>query len=137
MAIFRLAAGPRSAAAAAIITELDNVTTPWYGEVYAGTIPAAITEAIGAQVKLGTVTGSADPSATQTAGLITFGAITEDAAADASGTASFMRIFKGDGTAWADADLGNLASDATGKMNTTTIVAGGPIRVNSFTISVG
>lgn len=137
MAIFRLAASPKGAAAAAIIADLDNPATPWYGEVYAGTIPAAITEAIGAQTKLGTVTGSTDPSATHSGGLITFNAVTEDSAADATGTASFMRIFTGDGDAWADLDLGNLESSATGKMNTTSVVVGGPIRINAFTISVG
>ena len=48
-----------------------------------------------------------------------------------------MRIFKGDGSVWADADIGNLASSATAKMNTTAIVAGGPIRINAFTIQIG
>ncbi len=137
MAIFRLADAAKGAAAAALITHLDDQATPWYGEVYTGTIPATTAEAIGAQTKLGTVTGSADPSATHSAGLITFNPIVEDGAADASGVAAFMRIFKGDGSVWADLDLGDLASSATGKLNTTTIVAGGPIRINAFTIAVG
>lgn len=137
MAIFRLAAGPKNAMAAAMITELDNVTNPWYAEVYSGTIPASVTDAIGAQVKLGTVTGAADPSATQTGGLITFGAVTGDSAADASGTATWMRIKKGDGSTWADLDIGDLASSCTAKMNTANIVVGGPITVNSFTLQVG
>ena len=138
MAIFRLAPGPKGIMAAALIGDLDDQATPWYGEVYAGTIPATTAVAIGAQTKLGTVTGSTDPSATQSNGLITFNPIVEDSAADANGEAAFMRIFKGtSNSVWADLDLGNLASSATGKMNTTTVVAGGPIRVNSFTISVG
>lgn len=138
MAIFRLAPASKGVMAAALIGDLDDQASPWYGEVYDGTIPAATTDAIGAQVKLGTVTGSTDPSATQTNGLITFNPIVEDSAADATGTAAFMRIFKGtSNSVWADLDLGNLASSATGKMNTTAVVAGGPIRVNSFTIQVG
>lgn len=137
MAIFRLAPASRGVMAAALIGDLDDQVTPWYGEVYTGTIPAATTEAIGAQTKLGTVTGSSDPSATQSSGVITFNPIVEDSAADATGTAAFMRIFKGSATVWADLDLGNLASSATGKLNTTSIVAGGPIRINSFTIAVG
>lgn len=137
MAIFRLAPASRGVIAAALIADIDDHASPWYGEVYAGTIPATTAEAIGAQTKLGTVTGSSDPSATQSSGLITFNPIVEDGAADATGTASFMRIFKGSATVWADLDLGNLASSATGKMNTTSIVAGGPIRINAFTISVG
>ena len=137
MAIFRLAPASLGIMAAALIADLDDQATPWYGEVYAGAMPASSAVAIGAQVKLGTVTGSADPSATQTGGLITFNPIAEDSAADATGTAAFMRIFKGDATVWADMDLGDLASSATGKLNTTSIVAGGPIRVNAFTIVVG
>lgn len=137
MAIFRLAPASRGIIAAALIADIDDQASPWYGEVYAGTIPATTAEAIGAQTKLGTVTGSSDPSATQSGGLITFNPIVEDSAADATGTAAFMRIFKGSATVWADLDLGNLASSATGKMNTTSIVAGGPIRINAFTIQVG
>lgn len=138
MAIFRLAASAKGVMAAALIADLDDQVAPWYGEVYAGTMPADITTAISGQTKLGTVTGSADPSATQSSGVITFNPIVEDSAADATGTASFMRIFKGTSNAiWADLDLGDLASSATGKMNTVSVVAGGPIRVNSFTISVG
>lgn len=138
MAIFRLAPTARGIMAAALIEDLDDQATPWYGDVYAGDIPADTTVAIGAQTKLGTVTGSADPSATQSNGVITFNPISEDSAADASGIAAFMRIYKGaSGAVWADLDLGDLASSATGKLNTTTIVEGGPIRVNSFTITVG
>lgn len=137
MAIFRLAPASRGIMAAALIADLDDQATPWYGEVYAGAMPASSAVAIGAQVKLGTVTGSADPSATQTGGLITFNPIAEDSAADATGTAAFMRIFKGDDSVWADMDLGDLASSASGKLNTVSIVAGGPIRVNAFTIAVG
>lgn len=138
MAIFRLAPASKGVMAAALIGDLDDQATPWYGEVYAGTIPATTAEAIAAQTKLGTVTGSTDPSATQSNGLITFNPIVEDSAADATGTAAFMRIFKGtSNSVWADLDLGNLASSCTGKMNTTSVVAGGPIRVNSFTIQVG
>jgi len=138
MAIFRLAPASKGVMAAALIADLDDQVLPWYGEVYTGTIPADTVEAIGAQVKLGTVTGSADPSATQSNGVITFNPIVEDTAADATGTAAFMRIFKGtSGSVWADLDLGDLASSATGKMNTVSVVAGGPIRVNSFTIAVG
>lgn len=137
MAIFRLATAPLSVMAAALIADLDAAATPWYAELYAGTMPATPATAISGQTKLGTVVGSADPSATNSGGLITFNPMVQDDAADAGGEASFLRIFKGDGSVWADADVGNLASSATAKMNTTTIVAGGPIRINAFTIQIG
>lgn len=137
MAIFRLAAGPLGAMAAALIADLDSHASNSYAELYAGSIPASVATAISGQTKLGTVTMSNDPSATHSAGLITFNAITEDASADASGTASFLRIYKGDGTAWADLDVGASGSGATAIINTTAVVAGGPIRINAFTITVG
>jgi len=137
MAIFRLAAGPLGVLAAALIADLDSETDPGYIELYTGTQPAGPASAVTDQTLLGTAVLSADPSATNSGGLITFNAITQDDAADASGTASWMRLYKGDGSAFADADVGNLASDATAKMNTTTVVAGGPIKVNAFTIQIG
>lgn len=137
MPIFRLANAPLGVMAAALITDLDAATTPWYAEVYTGTIPASPSVALSGQTKLGTVVGSADPSATNSGGLITFNPMVQDDAADASGEAAFLRIFKGDGSVWADADCGNLASSATAKLNTTTIVEGGPIRINAFTIQIG
>ena len=137
MPIFRLATGPLGVAAAAIVADLDAPVPVAYAQVYAGTIPATPATAITTQTLLGTCNMAADPSATNSGGLITFNPIVEDSAADVGGTASFIRIFKGDGTAWADADVGDLASSATAKMNTVTIVAGGPIRINAFTIAIG
>ena len=72
-----------------------------------------------------------------TTGDISFAIATQEASADASGTASFLRIYKGDGTAWADLDVGATGSGATAIINTVTVVAGGPIRINAFTITVG
>lgn len=134
---FKLANSPLGVLAAALIADLDSHASPAYIEVYDGTQPATPATDVTTQVKLGTATMSADPSATNSNGLITFNAISQDDSADASGTATWLRIKKGDGSTWADADVGNLASSATAKMNTTTIVAGGPIRVNAFTIQIG
>lgn len=137
MATFRLAAGPLGVMAAALIADLDSHASNSYAELYAGTMPATIATAISGQTKLGTVTMSNDPSATNSAGLITFNPISEDTAADASGTASFLRIYKGDASTWADLDVGGPGSGATAIVNTVTVVAGGPIRINAFTITVG
>lgn len=134
---FKLANGPLGVMAAALVADLDAATLPFYAEAYTGAIPATPATAITTQTKLGTVTGSADPSATNSGGTVTFNPIAQDDAADAGGTWTWMRIFKGDGSVWADCDVGDLASSATAKANTTTIVAGGPIRVNAFTIQIG
>lgn len=103
--------------------------------IYTGTPPASPAAAHGSTL-LGTLTCSATP-ATQTDGTIAFNAITQDSAADASGTAAWARIYDGDGTGVLDLDVSNEAGDGAVKLNTTTIVAGGPIALSSLVIVVG
>ena len=61
----------------------------------------------------------------------------EDAMADASGEATWFRITNGNGTAVID---GAVGQDPPGTaeliLNTTTITAGGPVRITSFTFTV-
>jgi hypothetical protein len=137
MAYFKLNATLLNYLATYVATDLDTAVSVAYMGVYDGTIPATPATAITSQVLLGSVTMSADPSATVSGNIITFNPINQDNSADTGGTATWIRIFKGDGSTWADVDVGTLASSATAKMNSTTVVAGGPIRVNSFTISIG
>lgn len=103
--------------------------------VYTGTPPTNPTVAHGSTL-LGTLTCSATP-ATQTDGTITFGTITQDSAADASGTAAWARIYDGDGAGVVDLDVSNDAGAGAVKLNTTTIVAGGPILLSALVIAVG
>lgn len=86
---------------------------------------------------LGTLTFS-DPSAPDaTGGVLTFNDITEDSSADESGTASWARVEDGDGTFVMDLSVGESGSGADLILNTTDIVAGGPIRVTSGTLTEG
>lgn len=127
----------RSAMALAFIAAADAAVGPCTIEFYTGAYPALVSTAVGAQVKLGTLTCS-DPMATDAAGVITFGTITQDSAADASGTAAWARIRDGAGVAFMDVDVSSVAA-ATGviQLNTTTVVAGGPIAMTGFTITMG
>lgn len=103
--------------------------------IYTGTPPASPAVAHGSTL-LGTLTCSATP-ATQTDGTITFNAITQDSAADASGTAAWARIYDGDGDGVVDLDVSNGDGDGAVMLNTTTIVAGGPILLSALVIVVG
>ena len=125
----------RQALAEAFIAELDADTDPAYLEFYTGTKPAGPDTAITDQVLLGTATCSTT-SATATDGVVTFGAITQDGAADASGTCAWARLRDGAGVAHSDYDVTNNAGDGAVKVNTTAIVAGGPIAVTSFTVTM-
>lgn len=134
----KLTPAARSAMALALIAKLDAETGPCTIEFYdnTGAIPALPSTAITNQVKLGTLTCS-DPVATETDGVITFGAITQDSAADASGTAAWARIKDGAGAGVIDVDVSNGAGTGIIKLNTVTIVAGGPIAGTGLTLTIG
>ena len=134
--ILRIIPALRSAIADLWVSYFDAGAGPAIIEFYTGTIPTALGDTLTTQVKLGTLTCS-DPAATQTAGVITFNTIAQDSAADASGTAAWAYIKDGSGAIVNAFDVTDMAGDGFAKANTTTIVAGGPILINSLTINVG
>lgn len=70
------------------------------------------------------------------AGVLTLNAITQDSSANSSGTATWFRIVKSDGTTHVlDGNVGTSGSDLN--MTTTTIVATQPVSVSSFVITEG
>lgn len=104
-------------------------------KVYAGAVPTNADAALGGATLLGTLTFSATAFPAASGRSITANAITQDAAADASGTASFYRAFESDGiTLIEQGTVG--ASGADLNLNTTSIVNGGPIQVSSFVRSM-
>lgn len=69
-------------------------------------------------------------------GVLTLNAITQDASANATGTATWFRIVKSDGvTHVMDGDVGTSGSDLN--LVTTSIVATQPVSVTSFVITEG
>lgn len=132
----RLIPALRSAFANLWITYFDAGTGPAIIEFYTGTIPTALGDTLTTQVKLGTLTCS-DPAATQSEGVITFGTITQDSGADASGTAAWAYIKDSTGAIVCAVDVSNAAGDGLIKLNTVTIVEGGPIQLTSLSFTVG
>lgn len=132
----KLAADKANILALALIAIFDDGSGNATIAIYTGSIPATPLTAVTTQTLLGTLTCS-DPVGTATDNVITFGTITQDSAADASGTAAWARIFNADGDAVFDVDVTNAAGTGVIKLNTTTIVAGGPISITSFVINVG
>lgn len=90
----------------------------------------------GGSVLLATLTFS-DPCGTVSAGsgAITFSTITDDASADATGTALWFRVFDSDSNAIMDGDCATSGSDMN--FNTTSIVSGKAVGITSWTITVG
>lgn len=117
--------------------KLDAITT-FAGNgaklrIYSGSRPATggTATTLLAELTCGTPFASASAS-----GVLTLSTITNDASADATGTATWFRIVKSDGTTHVmDGNVGTSGSDLN--LNTTSIVAGGPVAVSSFTITDG
>lgn len=96
-------------------------------KLYDGTRPAS-----GGAVDVGnTLIGELGCAATLgsvSAGVLTFGAITGDASANASGTPTFLRIVKSDGTTWV-ADFDTPSAPAC--------TSGVAIDITAFTVTEG
>lgn len=135
MAIVKLSADLRQLLALGLIARLDADSGPAKIEFYAGTILADTDTAITSQTLLGTVTCS-DPSSTSTAGVITFDTITQDSAADASGTMSFALLKDNSGDPVMLFDVTATGGGGALTANTLTIVAGGPIACGGLTLTM-
>ncbi len=99
-------------------------------KIYAGTVPADADAALTSQTLLGTQTMGATAFAAAAAGSMSANPITQGNAV-ATGTASFYRAYKGDGTTVIEqGTVGTSGADLN--LNTTSIVNGGPIQITSF-----
>lgn len=127
--------GIRDARAAAIRDALDADASPGCFAFFTGPRPptgAATTT----QVRLGTCVLS-HPCGSVAGAALVFGAIADDGAADATGTAVWLRGFDGAGNFCLDMDVSGTDGDAPCKLTSPGIVAGGRIAVASATITEG
>lgn len=113
---------------------LDAITTAigssGFVDIYNGTRPAS---GGAATTKLAHLPLSATAAPAASGGILTFNAITNDSAADATGTATWFRVTTSGGTFVIDGDVSTSGSDLN--LNTTSIVVGGPVAISSFTIT--
>ena len=106
-------------------------------EVYAGTRPTDAATAVGSQTKLGSLTFS-DPCGTVSGNTLTMSAITQDSSADATGTATWARVSSVNSsvkTTVLDIDITTIGGGGTMQMNTTNVIAGGPILISAFVLT--
>lgn len=113
---------------------LDAITTTVGANcqimIYDGARPAT---GGAATTLLAQLAGNATFAGAASAGVLTLNAITQDASANATGTASWFRINTNGGTFCIDGSIGTSGSDLN--LNTTSIVSGGPVSITSFTIT--
>lgn len=126
-----LATATRNAQADALARLLDT----GFLRLYTGAQPASPDVAVGAQVLLGTLGISAVSAPAAANGVLTFNAISSDTVADATGTATWFRAFRANGTtAELDGSIGT--ADANLILNTVAIVAGARLDVTGWTHTV-
>lgn len=102
--------------------------------IYNGTRPANVNTAVSGQTVLAGLVGNASAFGTVSAGALTANAITGDASADATGTATWFRVFKADGTtACIDGDVSTAGADLN--LSSVSITATQPVNVTSFVIT--
>lgn len=103
--------------------------------IYDGTRPANPQTAITTQNILAELRFGATAFGAAAAGVITANAITSDTDANATGTASWFRLFESDGTTVvADGDVGTSGSDLN--MNSVAIAIHAQVSVSSFVHTV-
>ena len=117
----------------AINTALNSGGGPGTLKIYTGTKPASPDDAATGTL-LGTLTLS-NTAGVVSARTLTFNTVTQDSSADATGTAAWGRFLDKNGTAVLDVDVSTTSGTAFIKMNTTSVVAGGPIVANSIVVT--
>lgn len=133
MANVRVVTAIRNARLDAIRDAIDAGSAGGTIKIYSGTQPANANTALSGNTLLATLTFSTTSASNSSSGVLTFSAITQDSSADATGTATFARIADSDTNTVFDCDVGT--SGTTIVLNTTSIVAGGPVTISSFTLT--
>jgi hypothetical protein len=118
---------------------LDAITASVGGSakwaIYDGTRPANVGTAVTTQTKLAELTCNATFAPAASGGVLTLNAITQDSSADASGTATWFRIFTSGNAARIDGDVSTSGSDLN--LSSTSIVATGTVSITSATFTAG
>jgi len=120
-----------SAEADALSDLLDN----GYIRIYSGTQPATADTALSGNTLLAELRFANPASGAASNGVITWSTITSDTSADATGTATFYRALKSDGTSVVmDGSVGTSGADLN--LNSTAIQSGAQVDITSFTHTV-
>lgn len=118
---------------------LDTLTTSANAgklRIYSGTRPTNADTALSGNTLLAELTMNATSAGAASAGVWTANAITSDSSADATNTATFVRLFQSDGTTViGDFSIGTSGTECI--VNTTSIVSGAVVSCSSFTVTFG
>jgi len=118
---------------------LDAITTAIGASgklrIYDGTQPVTVATALGAQVLLADLALSATSAPAASSGVLTFNAISNDASADNTGTASWGSLLTSANVRVADFTVGTSGTDMI--INNTSITATQVVSCSALTITAG
>ena len=134
----RLSNAAAKAACDAIVDLIDGGSGPGLVRIYDGTQATDPDTAVGAQVLLAELTCS-DPAFGAAAdaapgGRATANAVTSDASANATGTATWFRVVDSNGVAIFDGSVGTSSADMI--INSVSISSGAAVAITSWTFTV-
>lgn len=119
---------------------LDAVTTATGSaallRIYDGTPPANANTALAGNTLLAELVCASPFAPGASSGVLTASAITQDSSANATGTASFFRVYASNGTTVIGQGTVST-SGADCNLNTVSLVSGGPVQVTSFVWTMG
>ncbi len=119
-----------------LLDALTNELNSGVINIYSGTRPANADTALAGNTLLAQLTLNATSAGAAASGVWTANAITSDSSADATGTATFARIFQSNGsTAVVDVSVGTSGTELI--INTVSIVAAAVVSCSAFTITFG
>jgi hypothetical protein len=119
-----------SAGADAIVALINN----GYLRIFDGLQPATADTAISGQIQLAELRFGSPAFGSSVAGVATANTITQDASADATGTAAWFRVYQSDGTtAVFDGSVGTGGSDIN--LNSVAISAGATVAVSALSFT--
>lgn len=118
---------------AKLVTEVARLNSGLI-RIYSGTKPLTPDTALSGNTLLAELTFGATAFAAPSAGSATANAIAQDASADATGTATFARLFQSNGTTVeGDCNVGTTGSDIN--LSSVSIIANGPVSISSMTLA--
>jgi hypothetical protein len=122
-----------------INNQLDEITSAigssGFLRIYDGTQPATADTAIGAQTMLAELPLSTTAAGAASSGALTLSAITDEASAAATGTASWGALVTSAGVRKVDFSVGTSGADLN--LDSVSITAGQVVSVSSFVITGG
>jgi hypothetical protein len=120
-----------------ITAEIDAGTGAGKIRIYDGTIPADADTAITTQTLLAELPCSDPCAPAASGGVLTFSAITADADAAATGTASWFRIVDSDNNTVLDGDVTATSGGGDLELDSTSITINQQVSITSLTITEG